>query len=157
MPALVSLGWDRAWEAQFERFRSKGGVPGRVCLEHNHVYRVLTEQGEVLAETSGRIKYLATGRRELPAVGDWVALRLGRSGERTRVTGILPRRTWFSRKVAGRDTEEQVLAANAEVVLLVFGLDSRSTCARSSGIDPRPAQRRTSGGRPEQGRSRGER
>ena len=123
MPPLVNLGWDSAREAEFEPFRAKGLVPGRVSLEHNHVYRVLTESGEVLAEATGRIKHLATGRRELPAVGDWVGLRLGAAGQRSRLAAILGRRSWFSRKSAGRDAEEQVIAANADVVLLVFGLD----------------------------------
>jgi len=123
MPTLASLGWDSAREAEFEPFRAKGLVPGRVSLEHNHVYRVLTEGGEVLAEATGRIKYLATGRRELPAVGDWVGLRLDPAGQRSTLAAILKRRSWFSRKAAGRDTEEQVIAANADVVLLVFGLD----------------------------------
>lgn len=123
MPTLGSLGWDRARDAEFEPFRAKGLVPGRVSLEHNHVYRVLTEEGEVLAEAAGRIKYLATGRRELPAVGDWVALRPDAGGPRSTIAAILKRPTWFSRKAAGRGTEEQVIAANVDVVLLVFALD----------------------------------
>jgi ribosome biogenesis GTPase / thiamine phosphate phosphatase len=121
--SLAGLGWDSAREAEFEPFGAKGLVPGRVSLEHNHVYRVLTEGGEVLAEATGRIKYLATGRRELPAVGDWVGLRLDPAGERSTLAALLKRRTWFSRKAAGRDTEEQVIAANVDHVLLVFGLD----------------------------------
>ena len=36
---------------------------------------------------------------------------------------ILPRRTWFSRKVAGELTEEQVVASNIDTVFLVMGLD----------------------------------
>jgi ribosome biogenesis GTPase len=36
---------------------------------------------------------------------------------------ILPRRSKFSRKVAGETTEEQIVAANIDVVFLVMGLD----------------------------------
>ena len=32
-----------------------GLVPGRVSLEHNHVYRILTAGGECLAEAAGRL------------------------------------------------------------------------------------------------------
>lgn len=123
MAALASLGWDRTRDAEFEPFLAKGLVPGRVSLEHNHVYRVLTADDEVLAEATGRIKYLATGRQELPAVGDWVAVRVGSAGARSTITAILKRRSCFSRKAAGRGTEEQVIAANVDVVLLVFALD----------------------------------
>src|SRR5688572_5812083 len=94
---LESLGWDPARDAEFAAFRASGWVPGRVSLEHNHVYRVLTENGEVLAEAAGRMKHQAESRRELPVVGDWVALRLGGSGARATVAAVMPRRSWFSR------------------------------------------------------------
>lgn len=145
MPPLASLGWNPELDAEFGPFRPAGLVPGRVCLEHNHVYRVMTEAGECLAEAAGRIKYEATGRRELPAVGDWVALLQGERSGRATIRAILPRRTWFSRKAAGRETEEQVIAANVDVVLVVFGLDTPVkgralerylTLARQSGVQP---------------------
>lgn len=120
---LESLGWNSARQAEFEPFQRLGQVPGRVCLEHNHVFRLMTAAGELLAEVAGRVKYAATGRRDLPAVGDWVAVKVDPSGSRATITAILPRRTSFSRKAAGRETEEQVIAANVDVVLLVFGLD----------------------------------
>ena len=142
---LTELGWNDALEAAFAPLADGTVVAGRVVLEHNHVYRVRTADGEHLAETSGRIKHLATGRRELPAVGDWVAVRVDRSGGRSVIRAILPRRSWFSRKAAGRETEEQIIAANIDTVLLVFGLDRpvnpRSierylVVARRSGADP---------------------
>ena len=121
---LSTLGWDEAADAAFGPHREQGLVPGRVSLEHNHIYRVMTGEGERLAEAAGRIKYLASGRSELPAVGDWVAVRLDARHEAGTIRAILPRRTCFSRKAAGRETEEQVIAANVDVVLIVFGLDS---------------------------------
>lgn len=125
MPDLQALGWRDSFEEAFAAHQAEGLIPARVSLEHNHVYRVLGQDGESLARVAGRIKYLATGRHELPAVGDWVALRADpRHGQGT-IEAILPRRTWFSRKAAGRETEEQVIAANVDIVLLVFGLDQR--------------------------------
>ena len=45
-------------------------------------------------------------------------------GERSgTIEEILPRRSHFSRKVAGELTEEQVVAANIDTVFLVMGLD----------------------------------
>jgi ribosome biogenesis GTPase len=93
------------------------------CRQHNHVFRILTAEGERLAETAGKLKHDAGQRLELPVVGDWVALRLDPAGGRSQIKHVLPRRTWFSRKVAGRTTAEQVVAANIDTVLIVFGLD----------------------------------
>jgi ribosome biogenesis GTPase len=142
---LDTLGWDERREAEFELHRAEGLEPGRVSLEHNHVYRVITARGEGLAEAAGRIKYLASGRRELPAVGDWVAVKPNPAGDRDVIQAILPRRTFFSRKAAGRDTQEQVIAANVDTVLIVFGLDTHVkpraleryvTLARRAGAQP---------------------
>ena len=121
---LNALGWDARLDEAFSEFRDRGLVPGRVSLEHNHVYRVMIgEEQDLLAEATGRMKHRAGGRHELPVVGDWVALLPGPAGTRASIQAILPRRTQFSRKAAGRVTGQQVIAANIDVVFLVFGLD----------------------------------
>lgn len=122
MPDLIALGWTDSLAGIFRPHADAGLVPGRVSLEHNHVYRVMAADREWLAETAGRIKYLASGREELPAVGDWVGLRTDAAGGRAVIRVILPRRSQFSRKVAGRETLEQVLAANIDTVFLVASL-----------------------------------
>jgi ribosome biogenesis GTPase len=86
------------------------------------VFRVSAD-GERLAEAAGRLKHEAGGREALPVVGDWVALRPDTSGARSQIREVLTRRTWFSRKVAGRLTLEQVLAANIDTVFVVFAID----------------------------------
>ena len=142
---LTELGWTEDLAAAFRELGAADAVPGRVVLEHNHVYRVRTEDGEWLAEAAGRIKHEATGRRELPAVGDWVAIRVDRTGGRSLIRAVLPRRSFFSRKAAGRETEEQIIAANIDTVLVVFGLDAPVkpraierylVIARRSGAEP---------------------
>jgi len=145
-PRLVALGWTADVAANYAAVTEPGLVPGRVSLEHNQIYRVLTAEGEVLAEAAGRLKYQAERKKELPAVGDWVALRLsGGDSGRAAIRAILPRRSQFSRKVAGRETEEQVVAANVDIVFLVSSLDfwikPRSierylVLARQSGAQP---------------------
>src|SRR6185295_17770037 len=100
---LNALGWDARLDEAFSEFRDRGLVPGRVALEHNHVYRVMAgEEDDLLAEATGRMKHRAGGRHELPVVGDWVAILPGAAGTRASIQAILPRRTQFSRKAAGR-------------------------------------------------------
>lgn len=142
---LTTLGWDEGWARAFEALDAPGLVPGRVSLEHNHVFRVMTGEGERLAESAGRLKHEAEGRLELPVVGDWVAVRLDPAGGRSQIRHLLPRRTRFSRKVAGRTTAEQVVAANIDTVLVVFtvddgvnlrGIERYLVVARRSGAAP---------------------
>lgn len=120
---LASLGWNDHFARAFASVAAERHVPGRVVLEHTHIYRVLTEQGEWLAQVSGRLRHHAEGRRDFPAVGDWVAVAAGTHGRAT-IHAVLPRLSRFARKVAGSRTEEQVVAANVDTVFLVAGLDA---------------------------------
>jgi len=120
---LGELGWDEGWAAAFAAHAAAGLVPARVAIEFNHIYRVMAADGELQAQLSGKIRHEALGRVELAAVGDWVAVRQS-AGERAgTIEAILPRRSKFSRKVAGELTQEQVVAANIDTVFLVMGLD----------------------------------
>ncbi|MGD9904043.1 MAG: ribosome small subunit-dependent GTPase A [Vicinamibacterales bacterium] len=120
---LAALGWDAAWAETFAPHAAEGLVPARVAIEFNHLFRLYTGDGEVRAQHAGRLLHTAAGRHALAAVGDWVAIRT-RPQERTAtIEAVLPRRTEFSRKAAGELTEQQVLAANIDVVFLVMGLD----------------------------------
>ncbi len=124
MSSLTDLGWDEVWATVFAAVAHEGDTPARVSLEHNHVYRVLGVGGEQLAELSGRMRHDAASRSEMPAVGDWVVMRPAPAeGARPQIRAILPRRSVFSRKTAGRGTDEQVVAANIDTVFLVTGLD----------------------------------
>jgi ribosome biogenesis GTPase len=123
MPALEALGWTDRFAEAFKAHAAADVVPGRVSLEHQHIYRVLTERGEHLARIAGRLRHEASTAVEYPAVGDWVALR-SRPGElRSTILEVLPRRSRFSRKVAGDVTREQIVAANIDTVFLTTGLD----------------------------------
>jgi ribosome biogenesis GTPase / thiamine phosphate phosphatase len=120
---LNDLGWDAEWARLFAQEAAPDTVPARVAIEFNHIYRVMTAAGEWHAQLSGRLRHEATGRHELAAVGDWVAVRPAVGESSGVIDTILPRRSRFSRKVAGELTEEQVVAANIDTVFLVMGLD----------------------------------
>jgi ribosome biogenesis GTPase len=120
---LAELGWNEAFAAAYEPWRSKADVrPGRVAIEFNQNFRIYTDEGELDATTAGRLKHRARGRSELPAVGDWVAVRK-RPEEEAVIVDVLPRRSAFTRRAAGDVTGEQVVAANVDVVFVVMGLD----------------------------------
>lgn len=122
-PTLVDLGWTARLEEAFAPYHAPRVEAGRVSLEHTHIYRVLTEGGETLARVSGRLRHDAAHRADFPAVGDWVVLETPETGGDARIRAVLPRASRFSRRAAGNPTEEQVLAANIDVVFLVSGLD----------------------------------
>ncbi|HEY2432408.1 MAG TPA: ribosome small subunit-dependent GTPase A [Vicinamibacterales bacterium] len=120
---LEDLGWTTGFADAFAPHAALGLEPARVSLEHTHIYRVLTRDGERLARVSGRLRHAAARRTDFPAVGDWVAIEAPEGGGDARIRALLPRVSRFSRRAAGNPTEEQVVAANIDVVFLVSGLD----------------------------------
>jgi ribosome biogenesis GTPase / thiamine phosphate phosphatase len=119
---LEQYGWNDRFAAAFAELAGRDRVPARVVLEHTHIYRVVTDVGETLARVSGRLRHRAEERSDFPAVGDWVVLEPVADGD-ARIHAVLPRFSRFSRRAAGDVTEEQVVAANVDVVFLVGGLD----------------------------------
>ena len=123
MWTLEELGWTPALADHFEPFAREGLAAGRVAVVHRDLCGVYTPMGELWAEVSGRLRHEAASRAQLPVTGDWVALRPRPSEGRATVLAVLPRRSVFSRKAAGAATEEQLVAANADTLFLVCGLD----------------------------------
>ncbi len=122
--SLVELGWNDFFAEGFAPYAREGYGVGRVFLQHNKIYLLRTADGEVWGEISGRLRHEARGSADLPAVGDWVAIRERKEEGKATIHYVLPRKSKFSRKAAGRETDEQVVAANVDTVLLVVGLDN---------------------------------
>ena len=120
---LTDLGWNDDWARAFAPHAADGLVPARVAIEFNYIYRVYAEAGEVQAQHAGRMRHQALAKEELSAVGDWVALKPSPGEATGTIEAVLPRRSKFSRKVAGELTEEQIVAANIDTVFIVMGLD----------------------------------
>src|SRR5579864_1133169 len=110
---LQELGWNDFFAAQLSH-----GTPGRVASAIREHFLVWTEEGEIEARPSGRLRHSARGRK-WPCVGDWVVLR----PHEAVIEQVLERKTTLSRKQPGKEMREQVLAANIHVLFIVSGLD----------------------------------
>jgi ribosome biogenesis GTPase len=123
MPAVMTLedlGWNAEFEREFAPYHVEGWKPARLIRDNKITYGALLADGEELEVTmSGKIYHDAATDAELPAVGDWVALELGGDDAETMIRARLTRQTCLSRKMSGRSTEEQVIAANVNVVVVV--------------------------------------
>lgn len=120
--SLPSLGWNARFEESFTEHRTRGWVPARVAREDRTRYVVLDESGARPAELAGRLRHEARTRADVPAVGDWVAVRPGAASPAI-IEAVLPRASAFVRKDVGDAAIEQVVAANVDTVFLVSGLD----------------------------------
>lgn len=142
---LEAFGWSDFFADSFRFYAGKVYTVGRIYLEHKGIYWLYTEMGEISAEIAGKMRYVARKREDLPAVGDWAVIQIRENERKATIYGILPRKSKFSRKTPGAITEEQIVAANIDTVMLVSGLDNDFnprrieryiTMAQSSGAEP---------------------
>jgi ribosome biogenesis GTPase / thiamine phosphate phosphatase len=91
--------------------------------EQRDAYWVAGADGEFFAEVSGRLRYLAAGRADFPAVGDWVAIESRPGDRQATIHAVLPRTSVLSRKAAGQETVQQIIAANVDTVFIVTSLN----------------------------------
>ena len=138
MQALERWGWDTTWAERFSPHGEGGCIPGRVSVEHRGLYHFHGPGGEGFGQVSGRLRHLASGRADFPAVGDWVALRGSPAGGPAVIEAVLPRTNKLSRKAPGDAGDEQVLAANLDVLFLVTSLNLDLNPAAWSASSPRP-------------------
>ncbi|HSB19663.1 MAG TPA: ribosome small subunit-dependent GTPase A [Anaeromyxobacteraceae bacterium] len=123
MHDLAALGWSAFFDEQWQRWAAAEWVPARIAAEHRGAYEVWSAAGGGWSRIAGRLRH-ELRERELPGVGDWVALDGAPGPDRTAVIQrILDRRTVFVRGSAGREARAQVVAANVDLVLVVCGLD----------------------------------
>lgn len=128
---LDYLGYDSRYVTDFESTAEADCSPCRVSLQHRGLYGVLTERGEMSAVVTGKLLYAAEDEADTPVVGDWVVARiLDEQPPRAIIHSILPRRTVFSRKRAGKLVSQQPLAANVDTAFIVMGLDHNFRPAR---------------------------
>ena len=123
MSDLTSLGWDETFAEQFAAVAPPGSIPGRIAVPHRGAHDVLTELGDLRCDVTGRLYDESSSPADLPVVGDWVAVAPREDEQAGTIVALVPRRTKFSRKTAWQATEEQVLAANIDVVFIVTSLN----------------------------------
>jgi len=121
--SLKRLGWNSYFDALWQGRERPEWVPARVISQQRGLWRIAGDFAECWAETSGTLRAAAETGGDWPAVGDWVAAEMLSGGGRPLIQTVLPRRSRFVRKVAGRRLEEQVIAANVDTAFVVMALD----------------------------------
>lgn len=134
---LEKLGWNDFFAGQFQEWSNKGFAPARVAALFGDRYLLMADPGNLTGRLTGRFKHTAGMQKDLPAVGDWVAVENVANEGLALIHALLERKNAFARKtpisggrrpegggIGGGSTEEQVIAANVDIIFLVCGLDS---------------------------------
>ena len=116
---LRDLGLDR-WLADQAREQCGADLSmARVTAVDKARYLIRDEHGELPAELTGRLQFVADSSTDLPCVGDWVCARYRDARSHASIHGVLPRKSFLRRKVPGRDIDFQMIAANIDVGFVI--------------------------------------
>lgn len=92
----------------------------RIISQEKNFYQVVCVNGVLFAEVSGKLRFEATIQSDFPTVGDFVMLdRCNNKNGNAIIHHVLHRKSLFVRKAAGKVNEEQVVAANIDIVFFV--------------------------------------
>jgi ribosome biogenesis GTPase / thiamine phosphate phosphatase len=108
---------------EFEQPLEAGEIYARIIEEQRSSYKVITEEGVMLAQLAGKFLLARLSRLERPVVGDWVVARPLWSEGKVVIHSVCPRRSLLKRKAAGEDESIQPLAANVDLTFIVTSMN----------------------------------
>lgn len=100
----------------------------RVTAQYRGKYKIITEQGEMLAEISGKFRFGAEELTQYPVVGDCVMITV--HDNLAAIHQILTRKSLFVRKAVGISGQAQPVAANIDTVFLCMSLNQNFSLNR---------------------------
>ncbi len=115
------------WGASEQYDKIASGYPeyelGRVISQEKDLFRVVMDKEECTARVSGKFRYNVSAISEFPSVGDFVLIEHSFKDDVAVIHKVLPRKSVFIRKAAGKNCMEQVVAANIDTVFLCMALN----------------------------------
>jgi ribosome biogenesis GTPase / thiamine phosphate phosphatase len=127
---LTDWGWSPFFESHFEEYRIKGYSAMRIVRVNRGNYIANNGSRDFSCEVTGRFSFQSGGKGSFPTAGDWAVTAEVPNEPKAMIHAVLPRKSAFSRKVAGQASEEQVVAANIDMVFIVTGLDQNFSLRR---------------------------
>jgi len=113
---------DLGYNKELEKYRKEHNLDsfgiGRVISEHKDRYTVKTDVDEFDCELIGNLRFTASNRTDLPAVGDWVSIS-EYDEQKALIHAVLLRKSILKRKAVGKFGQTQIIATNIDFGLIV--------------------------------------
>ena len=93
----------------------------RVVSESRGIYKLVTEDGYIFANISGKFRYQMTSNADYPAVGDFVMVSI--NNDKAIIEKVLTRKSVFERRAVGVKDQVQIVAANIDIVFICMSLN----------------------------------
>lgn len=120
---MKKLGLSQRWLAESAGYANL--YIGRVTSQHKDLYKVITENGVLTAEVSGKFRFTVRTVSDYPAAGDFVMLdRNDAAAGNAMIHHVLTRKSAFIRRAPGTSQQEQIVAANIDTVFICMSLNN---------------------------------
>lgn len=120
---LVNLGFSEKIIQKASCYQ--GLILGRVISQYKDLYKVATQECELIAEVSGKLRYEVILSLQFPVVGDFVLLdRDSNKNGNAIIYHVIERYSALLRKIAGNEHDVQIVAANIDKVFICMSLNN---------------------------------
>jgi len=125
---LTHFGWTTENQLAWGKLELNGLQPARVIADFGTSLKLATPE-IITAELSGKLAHY-TNRDMTPKVGDWVSVTI--TDNNAVVESVVLRSNEIARKVTGKRTIRQIIAANVDVAFVLLALDNDFSVERLS-------------------------
>jgi ribosome biogenesis GTPase len=108
----------------------EGFTLARVIAQNKGSYKLITPDGERLAQVSGKLRHETTELAKFPAVGDFVMVLHEQDDVTTIIHHILSRKSIFLRTAVGVSEQAQVVASNIDLAFICMSLNKNFNLSR---------------------------
>ncbi len=102
----------------------------RITAQYRGLYKIMTEQGELQAEISGKFRFETTELAKFPTVGDFVMIAYSDEDSVAIIHHVLSRKSVFLRTAVGVSGQAQSVAANIDTVFICMSLNQNFNLSR---------------------------
>lgn len=102
----------------------KNEILGRVSAQYRDIYKVITNNNEILAQVSGKFIHNSLNKEDYPVVGDYVLLdRDNNINGNAIINKVFERKTVFKRKNLNNGQNE-ILVSNVDYIFICMSLNN---------------------------------
>ncbi len=124
---LLDYGWTDANKSAWDAMELDNLHPARVTADFGTSLKIATPT-ILTAELSGKLAFY-TDKNNMPKVGDWVSVSISDNNNVT-IESVILRSNEIARKVTGKRTLKQIIAANVDIAFVLIALDNDFNVAR---------------------------
>jgi ribosome biogenesis GTPase len=111
------------WGLSHPSYMNEERLLARIISEQRGMYKLVCDKGIYNGIVSGKMMNTSTERSDFPAIGDWVVIEHTGDSKNTKITDILPRYSILSRQVAGKKSDEQIIATNIDTIFICMSVN----------------------------------